>query len=181
VRRSRRLRTAAVTAALIAGVLTPAAGCARLEALSPGMAVAGSGPDTSTQAQAEARATGILRQTAAALSLRPRLDFDPSLPNQTATCLTDSATAGETVSVNRTAWLRGLPGRDDDAAGQQVLAFWRRQGYQILDYSGLNDGQPGIDAVSTDYFTVSLDTSQDGTLSLSASSPCVFPHGTPPP
>lgn len=160
------------------GLLT---GCSRLDG--PAASAAGvpaSGTETVTQAQATARAVQIIQQTAAALSPRPPVDFAGSLPNQAGDCVTDTANIGHTVSVNRTAFLHVSPSQDSNLAGR-ILAFWRQSGFQIFDYSGFAANQPVIDAQTADFFTVSLVTSASGLLTVSASSPCVYPGGTPAP
>lgn len=135
---------------------------------------------TMTLDQATARAEQVVKETGAALTPRPALDFDPRLPNESGVCLANIPHASQMVSVDRTAWLRKIPASQNSSIGQQILAYWKKQGYSISDQSGFADAQPSIDAVTKDGFTVSLGTAKNGWMSVGASSPCVYPHGTPP-
>ena len=84
------------------------------------------------------------------------------------------------VNLSRTAWLRQIPASDNASVGQQILAFWKKQDYKISDYSGFRTGKPSIDAETRDSFTISLGTASNGLMSIGASSPCIYPDGTPP-
>jgi len=135
---------------------------------------------TMTLDQATARAEQVVKETGAALTPEPALDFDRSLPNESGVCLANVPNADQMVSVDRTAWLRKIPASQNGTVGQQILAYWKKQGYSISDQSGLADGQPSIGGETKDGFTVSLATAKNGWMSISASSPCVYQHGTPP-
>ena len=135
---------------------------------------------TMTQAQAATRAEQVLAGTAAAVKPRPRLDFDPRLGNGADQCLASIPNATEMVNVSRTAWLRQIPTSENGSVGQQILAFWKKQGYKITDYSGFSAGKPSIDAETKDYFTISLGTASNGLMSIGATSPCIYKNGTPP-
>jgi hypothetical protein len=135
--------------------------------------------NTMTQAQATARARQILRDTAAALTPRPRLgEFEPDPPpNQ---CLDNIPDAARKVNVGGTSWLHGIAEAEFAAVGRQILDYWKKQGYSIQAARGFSSGRPEINAATRDGFLVSLDWSAKNLLSIGASSPCIYPEGHPP-
>lgn len=133
-----------------------------------------------TQAQATARAEQILQDTAAVLTPRPRLDFDPSLPNESGVCLADIPNASHMINVDRTAWLRAITASQNGSIGQQIESYWKKQGYTITTSGGIKEQSPVITGETKDSFTISLATGQDGLMSIGASSPCIYKNGTPP-
>lgn len=120
----------------------------------------------------------LLRDTAAALAPRPRLELSPEFSDDAAPCL-GGPDAGRMVVVTRCYWLRGISGDDHAAIGEQVLAHWKRRGWVITDTAGAGTIQPVIGAVAPPYaFRVSLewsDTGGSGRLSLNAASVCLWP------
>lgn len=157
-------------------VLLLAAGLSALAGCSGGKVAA----PTMTQAQATARAEKILQDTAAVLTPRPRLDFDPSLPNESGVCVADIPNASRMVNVDRTAWLRAITASHNGSIGQQIEAYWKKQGYTITTVGGIKEQSPVITGETKDSFTISLATGEDGLMSLGASSPCIYKNGTPP-
>jgi hypothetical protein len=134
-----------------------------------------------TQDQAARRAEQIVSETAAALSPKPRLESAPIFGNGPSACLADIPDAGKMVSVAYTFWLRGVPENENGKIGLQIKAHWQKQGYHIEKSSGFDKGQPDISGVTKDNFLISLNWSSNGALSVGATSPCVYPHGTPSP
>lgn len=64
---------------------------------------------------------------------------------------------------------------------QQVLSYWKRKGYAIFDTPGVGTDAPNIHgATRSGDFLISLETAGDGSLAIGATSPCLWPHGTPP-
>ncbi len=135
---------------------------------------------TMTQDQAAARAGQIVRDTAAALTPKPRLESAPVFGNGPSPCLANVPNAGKMVSVAYGYWLRDIPESANAAIGQQVKAYWQKQGYRIETAKGLDNGQPDISGTTKDDFLISLNWSSNGALSMGATSPCVYPHGTAP-
>lgn len=158
-------------------VLLAAAGASLLLAGCSGGTVA---TKTMTQAQATVRAGQILTGTATALTPRPQLDFDPALGNGADQCLADIPDADKMVNVNRIAWLRAIAVSRNGSIGRQVEAYWKKQGYSISTASGFDQESPVITGETSDHFTISLATGKNGLMSISASSPCIYPEGTPP-
>lgn len=84
------------------------------------------------------------------------------------------------VTVSETFWIRGLPAEDNTSNIDLMYEYWMDNGYEVL-----RDERPDSMSVtvehSEDAFRVSLRVSNEGSLSISASSPCVWPEGTPEP
>ena len=142
---------------------------------------------TMNQQQAAATAENIIRDTAAALHPQPRLDFDPSLGNDAIQCLAEQLPdASKMVTVDRTAWLRGIPNGQQVNIANQVKAYWQKQGYVIGTTANFAQGKPEITGYTPhkdpfEVFTFSLTTASNGWISIGATSPCVWPNGTAPP
>jgi hypothetical protein len=129
---------------------------------------------TITKAQATARAKEILRETAAALTVTPRLGEPDPPPNQ---CLDDVPDAAKKINVGGTSWLYDIPPAKFGAVAGQILDHWKKQGYSIQAARGFDSGRPEITASTRDGFLVSLDWSAKNLLSIGASSPCIYPDG----
>jgi hypothetical protein len=84
------------------------------------------------------------------------------------------------VTVSETFWIRGLPLEDNESNIELMYEHWTNNGYQAI-----HDLRPDELFVTVeneeDAFRVSVQTSNEGSLSISASSPCVWPEGTPNP
>ena len=142
---------------------------------------------TMNQHQAAAMAEQIVHDTATALHPQPRLDFDPSLGNDATQCLAEHLPdASKMVTVYRTAWLRGIPDGEQVNIANQVKAYWQKQGYIIGTTANFAQGKPEITGYTPhkdpfEVFTFTLTTASNGWISIGATSPCVWPNGTPPP
>lgn len=136
---------------------------------------------TITQQQAADRVEQILRGTADGLTPRPRLEVAKEV-SYIGSCLADpDDTADARKQVVRTYWLRDISERDYASIGEQILRLWKRQGYAINDTPGVGTSEPNIHAVTQDDFLLELAWTGSGDLSIGASSPCLWPDGTPPP
>lgn len=62
----------------------------------------------------------------------------------------------------------------------QILAYWTSHGFQLR-----SDERPTTQSIdvenSADGVRIGIEAGRDGTISLSLSSPCIWPNGTPPP
>lgn len=137
---------------------------------------------TMTETQALARVEQLIKETAAVIKPKPRLDlYRPSLnPNS---CL-DPSDGGskDRIVVNRSYYLRDIPQDQLAEVARQVKQYWEQQGHYIegiaqndLDMSGRS---------RPDDFLLSLAATGDSgdiLLGLAATSPCVWPNGTPEP
>ncbi len=137
---------------------------------------------TMTQQQAAAHAEQIMRDTADALTPRPTLEiYQPG--STTSACLDDTnpQSAQGLVVVSRTYWLRGIPHTSNTAIGEQVLRLWKQKGWVINSTKGIGTSEPQITGIARPYaFGINLEWSSDGSLSIQASSVCIWPNGTPP-
>lgn len=136
---------------------------------------------TMTQQHATARAQQILRETAVAITPRPTLEINPLLSG-TGPCLAESSDSSKQVQVALSYWLRGIPPQDNVNIGQQILHYWKHKGYAITSTKGVGTGSPTIaGGTVSDDFLISLQTSSNGAMFIGTTSPCIWPHGTPPP
>lgn len=137
---------------------------------------------TITEQQAVTQAEQILRETASTITPRPTLELARLLTG-TGPCLVDpSNTADKRVQVMRGYYLRGFPRHDNTNVAQQVLRYWKHKGYAISGTLGMNGDTPEIHgATRSGDFLISLETAGDGSLAIGATSPCLWPKGTPPP
>lgn len=84
------------------------------------------------------------------------------------------------ITVSERLWIRGLPAEENEANIELMYDYWINNGYRVL-----RDERPDKLSISVedeeDAFRVSLRVSDQGSLSIGASSPCVWPEGTPNP
>lgn len=128
---------------------------------------------TMTHAQAVDRVSGLINDTVAVLTPRPRLEIDAGLSGDN-TCETALGNS-KLVTTGKTYLFQGIPVSDHAAIGSQVLAYWQKEGYSITQTDGLGTDQPNIDAQTTDGFHVWVESGGDGLLTIGAVSPCVQP------
>jgi hypothetical protein len=136
---------------------------------------------TITQQHATARADQILRETAAAITPRPTLEIYQPGSGPGPCMVNPNDTSDKRVQVGFTYWLRGISTQDNTSVAQQIQRYWKHKGYGISRTSGFGKDAPNIFGVTPDDFLISLETSANGAMSIGASSPCVWPKGTPPP
>lgn len=90
---------------------------------------------------------------------------------------TDGGSKGR-VTVSETFWVRGLPVEDNGTNIDLMYEYWTDNGYQIL-----RDKRPEKMSVTVEHeedsFRMGVRVSNKGSLSLGASSPCVWPDGKP--
>jgi hypothetical protein len=81
------------------------------------------------------------------------------------------------VTVNERFWVRGLPVEDNEANIQALHEYWVANGYQVL-----HDQRPDRMFLSVqheeDSFRMSIRTAGDDSLTIGASSPCIWPEDT---
>lgn len=117
---------------------------------------------------------------AAMAPLRPSLEF---FKNTSVPCdvLEDAGPQGHRVSLAHGYFLRDLPpGFNTAPLFDQMLAYWKSHGFSVL-----RDERPTTQSIMmeniSDDFAIGLERGADGTISISASSPCIWPTGTPTP
>ncbi|OKI19159.1 hypothetical protein A6A08_05135 [Nocardiopsis sp. TSRI0078] len=83
------------------------------------------------------------------------------------------------VMAARSYWLTGLPVEDNEANAELLHQYWTDHGYVMV-----HDDRPDDMYIAVrneeDAFSLALRSNIDGKLSISASSPCFWPEGTPP-
>ena len=119
--------------------------------------------------------------TDAVAVLPDTVELEPLGPVAFASC--DDPTDGgsqDRVTVSQRQWLTGIPVEDNEQNADLLYEYWTTNGYRVL-----HDKRPGKLSISVeneeDAFRMSLRVSAQGDLSIGASSPCVWPEGTPNP
>ncbi|MFE6389155.1 hypothetical protein [Nocardiopsis dassonvillei] len=82
------------------------------------------------------------------------------------------------VTVSETFWVRGLPVEDNDATFELLHEHWSSNGYQVFEDLRPEDMFLSVEHAE-DAFGMTVQVAGDGSLALSASSPCVQPEGAP--
>ncbi|MBB4934246.1 hypothetical protein F4561_005066 [Lipingzhangella halophila] len=82
------------------------------------------------------------------------------------------------IIVSHKYWLDGLQPEDNEHHAELLHQHWTNNGYTVL-----TDDRPDEIYISVenneDGFRMSLQESAEGSLSLGASSPCIWPNGSP--
>lgn len=119
--------------------------------------------------------------TDAVAALPDTVELEPLGPVAFASC--DDPTDGgskDRVTVSQRQWLTGLPAEDNEQNVDLLYDYWVSNGYRVIH--DLRPDELFVTAESeTDAFNVSVQASDEGSLSIGASSPCVWPEGTPKP
>lgn len=160
-----RLRTCAIALALVT------AGC--------GADPSGETGREGTMNQEEAAERGQEHIDNAAAVLPDTLELEPVGGVNFAAC--DDPTDGgsrDRVTVGRSYWLDGLPSEDNDTNIDLLYEYWTANGYHVLTDSRPEDVFVSVEH-EEDFFRTSVQASAEGSLSIGASSPCVWPEGTP--
>lgn len=137
---------------------------------------------TMTQKQATERVEQIIRETVAALTIKPRLEMIESM-SQPDSCVdpTDGGSPDRTV-ISHSYWLRGFSRTRNGDIGQQAKDYWESKGYKITNVNGISANEPNISGYTRpDEFLFSIETNVDGDVNIGATSPCIWPNGTPEP
>lgn len=135
------------------------------------------GLPTMTEQEAAERAEQHIAGAVAALPDRPALTLLSDLSME---CLDpdDGGPPGR-YEVGRTYWLDGLPSDRNGSYVDALCSYWRSHGFRVLADTRPNDLFVSVEH-DDDAFRMSVVASDDGRLSLGASSPCIWPDGTPP-
>ncbi|EHR61448.1 hypothetical protein [Saccharomonospora cyanea] len=138
----------------------------------------GSDMRTMTEDEAAQRAEEHIRRAVAALPVEPTLTL---LRADSAECLdpTDDGPRGR-YEVGRSYWLDNLPEGRNAEFVDALHEYWTSNNFRVL--ADKRDGHDRFVSVESndDAFRMSVKQSVEGDLSLGASSPCVWPDGTPP-
>ncbi|MGH3952295.1 MAG: hypothetical protein ACRDSE_24805 [Pseudonocardiaceae bacterium] len=130
-----------------------------------------------TEREAAERAERHIARAVEALPDEPTLTLQNDL---SAECVdpTDGGPRGR-YEVGRTYWLDDLPAERNEDYVEALRSYWVSNGFRVL-----TDRRPDRLFISVenndDAFRMSIRSSVEGHLSIGASSPCVWPDGTPP-
>ncbi|WP_083753627.1 hypothetical protein [Actinosynnema sp. ALI-1.44] len=135
--------------------------------------------NTITQQEANNRAEKYTQDAAASLTPPPRLEPLSRFDDTECDDPSDNGPLGR-VYASRRYWLRDVP-RERNAEVAEALVRW----WTSHDFVVLSDKRPRENWISVenknDGFSMSIQESVNGDLSLGATSPCVWPNGTPAP
>ncbi|MDT0331453.1 hypothetical protein [Nocardiopsis lambiniae] len=132
-----------------------------------------------TMTEDEAAAKVDQHITNAASALPETVELEPLGPVTFASCddPTDGGPRGR-VTVGQDQWLRGLPMEENEQNAELLYEYWTTNGYRVI-----RDERPDKLSIAVeneeDGFLMSLRVSIQGSLSIGASSPCVWPEGIP--
>lgn len=139
---------------------------------------------TLTRAQTTDRLNAYLHETANVFAppvpvLRPV--GGSAGPNETSCNDPDDGGPRGRLTLDLSYWLDGLP-KDASAAAlvDRFVSYWTSRGFGVLF-----DDRPAERTVSLqnarDGYRIMVQTADDGSVSLTVSSPCIWPDGIPPP
>ncbi|GAA1212679.1 hypothetical protein LY12_003167 [Prauserella alba] len=133
---------------------------------------------TLTIEQARDRAQQHIDRAVAALPVTPELTLhrDDELE---CTDPDDNGPAGR-YQVGRTYWLDRIPTERSAEIVDTLHGHWTSGGFRVLADERASDDRFVSVEHGEDAFRMSVQQSKDGSLSLGASSPCVWPDGEPP-
>lgn len=132
---------------------------------------------TITAREAADRVERHIRDLAAAI---PGARLEPVGPPLTVPC--GGIVGGEEdgrVYASRSYYVRDIPAERNETTIQTAIDHWTANGYTV-DTTAREQGIVRATASDGTHVDVQESTDQTRTLSLGASSPCVWPDGTPP-
>lgn len=134
---------------------------------------------TLTEQQARDRVEEHITDAVAALPISPRLEVQ-STNRVHCDDPTDHGPLGR-ITIAKTYWLRDLPAEQTDEVFDAAESHWLSHDYRILDDRRDLRVPALLVESNADAFRMSLEANVQGDLLISASSPCVWPDGTPAP
>lgn len=135
--------------------------------------------ETLTTEQARTRLDQHLRAAADRISPRPTLE-EHLVGTMDCADPTDGGPEGR-VFVEAHHWLRGVDRARNPAVFDVLHDHWSSHGYAVLTDLRHRQTAPELQVRhTTEGFSMSLRENLDGELTLSGSSPCVWPEGHPP-
>lgn len=135
---------------------------------------------TLTQQQAKLRVEEHIADAVAALPVVPKLEKQSSGMGLPCDDPTDDGPLGR-VTVAKRYWLRELPPERTEEFFRVMNSYWLSHDYRVLADKRDRSAPALFVEHNGDAFRMSMKTSVQGDLSISATSPCVWPNGTPPP
>ena len=137
--------------------------------------------DTLTTQQAGDRANEHIKNAVDALPDNPSLRTK-NIVNDTMECKdpSDNGPRGR-YTIYKSYWLKDIPKNHNTELVDTLYQYWKNNNYRILANQRSRDDKFISVQHNEDAFRMSVDEDDHGTLALGASSPCVWPDGTPPP
>ncbi|MFE3460320.1 hypothetical protein ACFXKD_22465 [Nocardiopsis aegyptia] len=133
--------------------------------------------ETITQDEAAEKVTEHIEGLMASLPDEAELETRQGMNFASCDDPTDGGPRGR-ITVSERFWIRGLPVEDNETSIELMYEHWTSNGYRVL-----RDERPDKQSISVedeeDSFRMSLRVSDQGSLSIGASSYCVWPEGTP--
>jgi len=136
---------------------------------------------TLTTQQAADRANEHIKNAAAALPVELSLERQKHL-SDSMECIdpTDDGPRGR-YEIDRIYELHDIPQERNSEIVDALYHYWKNNNYRILaDQRSRDDKFISVEH-NEDAFGMSVDENDQGVLTLTAASPCVWPDGTPPP
>jgi hypothetical protein len=133
--------------------------------------------NTITQQEANSRVEQYINDVVATLSPPPRLE---PLGREEAGDCSDPSDRGPSgrVLANRSHWLRDIPRANNPAVLSTLAKWWTDHNFVVLTDERPKSNYMHVEN-KTDGFRMYVQESAQGDLSLGATSPCVWPNGTP--
>ncbi|MFN2495303.1 MAG: hypothetical protein ABR608_05270 [Pseudonocardiaceae bacterium] len=136
---------------------------------------------TLTAQQAMQRVEEHIANAVAALPLTPRLEEQSTTTGLPCDDPTDLGPRGR-VTESKTYWMRDLPFDRAEELFNAMHSYWLSHDYRVLTDKRDRPGFPALFVENNaDAFRMAMKTSVRGDFTISATSPCVWPDGTPPP
>lgn len=136
---------------------------------------------TITQQQASERAEQYIRETVSALSPSARLELSRRFDDSPCDDPTDNGPKGRVIASS-VYWLNDIPADRQSEYVDALVRWWSEHDFAILTDKRPNDTYVLVEN-RRDGFRMSVQQTVVGPqrLSLGATSPCVWPNGTPEP
>ncbi|MGH4020428.1 MAG: hypothetical protein ACRDT0_14570 [Pseudonocardiaceae bacterium] len=135
--------------------------------------------NTITQQHAIERVDRHIADAVAALPVDPQLTL--AFEDLSSECMdpTDNGPRNRITVVKRY-WLDGIPKDDNRSYFDALRQWWTSHGFRVLEDDQTGDMYLWVEN-NADGFRMSLQESGEGSVSLSVTSPCIWPNGTPVP
>jgi hypothetical protein len=155
---------------IVLTVLVSLSGCGWRAGMSP----------TLNEQQATDRVQQHIDDTVAIIQPTPRLERQSFVASRPCDLPSDNGPLGR-ITVGHIYWLREVPVERNAEVFATVERYWVNNGWLVLADDTSSEA-PFLSVENReDSFRMSLSSSIDGQLSIGASSPCIWPNGTPEP
>lgn len=136
--------------------------------------------NTITQQQAIERVDRYIADAVAALPVDPTLTPESEALDSACMDPTDNGPRNR-ITVTKGYWLDGTPQDANEIYFDALRQWWTTHGFDILEDDRTVGARYLWVEQRSDGFRMSLQESAEGSVSLGATSPCIWPDGTPVP